>query len=74
MQVRICTNCYGDIHDERHVICPHCGTRIKQNQFSSEDADDGYFSKKPQEKKTLTKQGTPIIMTPSNPTKNKEEL
>lgn len=43
MTPKLCTDCYGDIHDERHVICPHCGKPLPKTQYSSEDADEGTF-------------------------------
>jgi hypothetical protein len=31
--------------DLDHVICPYCGASLpKSNQYSSEDANDGFFS------------------------------
>jgi predicted RNA-binding Zn-ribbon protein involved in translation (DUF1610 family) len=41
-----CANCDCDIWIKdgvRHVICPHCGAKL--NEYSSEDADEGKFSK-----------------------------
>lgn len=43
MTPKLCPDCYGDIYDERHVICPHCGTPLPKTQYSSEDADEGTF-------------------------------
>lgn len=70
MAPKLCPDCYGDIHDERHVICPHCGKPLPKTQYSGEDADDGIFCQTQtikknlkQEKKTLTKIGVKPNLT-----------